>query len=67
MVINIESLKEIICLTGCPKHNEVNWTISWPTTNVGETATQKCPGGIESMGIEPYYIHTYSYRCIIKQ
>ena len=27
------------------------WKILWPATIAGETAVQKCPGGIESIGI----------------
>ena len=26
------------------------WGILWPATNASETAVQKCPGGVESLG-----------------
>ena len=34
------------------------WKILWPATIAGETAVQKCPGGIESIGIAEL---TYNY------
>lgn len=46
------------------------WNILWPATIAGETAVQKCPGGIESIGIciaETYITEiTYNYvKCIM--
>lgn len=36
-------------LLGCPEDVTV-WNITWPVTDAGEIAIQKCPGGIESLG-----------------
>ena len=37
--------------SGCQLLQENDpWNITWPLTDVGETAKQKCPGGNKSMG-----------------
>ena len=35
---------------GCNKEIDDKWKIPWPTTNINSNATQKCPGGSESLG-----------------
>ena len=37
-------------IAGCDEEVDPVWGILWPETNASETAEQKCPGGIESLG-----------------
>jgi len=37
-------------VVGCPMEQDPTWNITWPATDVGVTATQKCPGGSEAEG-----------------
>ena len=34
----------------CSTNNDSTWNIEWPSTPVGDTAFQKCPGLSESAG-----------------
>ena len=36
---------------GCQREIDGQWKITWPPTNVSEVAIQKCPGGIEAVGM----------------
>ena len=35
---------------GCRFGKDETWSITWPATNIGGTAIQKCPGGSEVKG-----------------
>jgi len=35
---------------GCRMEQDSTWNITWPATNVSDTAIQKCPGGGEAAG-----------------
>jgi len=37
--------------TGCLFEVDKVWNITWPPTEVGKVATQKCPGGSEVIGM----------------
>ena len=37
--------------TICLREVDVDWNITWPTTNSGQLVRQKCPGGAESLGM----------------
>ena len=44
----------------CPQEIDVDWSISWPFAEKGDTVIQKCPGGAESLGMH-YSLITYMY------
>jgi len=44
------SLFLIETFVGCHSENDTNWGIRWPIAMKGETVTQSCPGGTESVG-----------------
>ncbi|XP_065911152.1 adhesion G protein-coupled receptor L4-like [Dysidea avara] len=37
--------------TGCTMERDTTWNITWPATDVGIIAIQKCPGGSEADGL----------------
>ena len=37
--------------TMCLRETDVDWNITWPTTESGQMVRQKCPGGAESIGM----------------
>jgi len=39
---------------GCQFEQDETWNITWPSTDIDETAIQKCPGGSEVRGIREY-------------
>jgi len=41
-----------IGFVGCRAEQDDTWSINWPITVAGETATQKCPGGSEVAGMD---------------
>jgi len=40
---------------GCAHQKDTIWNITWPKTNIGESARQKCPGGSEAEGTVQSY------------
>ena len=38
-------------LGGCESEIDSMWSIDWPATESGRNATQKCPGGVEAVGM----------------
>jgi len=41
----------LLYVIGCVEDVDQDWGILWPATDTDKTATQKCPGGVESLGI----------------
>ena len=39
----------LFCI-GCTMERDTTWNITWPATDVGIIAIQKCPGGSEADG-----------------
>ena len=44
--------------TICLRETDIDWNITWPTTDSGVTVRQKCPGGAESIGM---YTHLFIF------
>jgi len=57
---------------GCVQQVDIVWGILWPATDAGETAVQKCPGGVESLGkskfdhLNQHYICTYMSQVLLQ-
>ena len=51
MLFNFYYIDPTICL----REVDEEWNITWPTTDRGQLARQKCPGGAESVGM--YGLH----------
>ena len=49
----------VIDTTICLREVDVNWNITWPTTDSGQMVRQKCPGGAESIGMYYHIAHHY--------
>ena len=41
----------IVDLTVCLREVDAEWNITWPLTASGKIVQQKCPGGVESLGM----------------
>ena len=41
----------------------MDWNITWPTTDSGQTVRQKCPGGAESIGMIALFFILNVYFC----
>ena len=58
----------ILCInytdtTICLRETDVDWNITWPTTDSGQTVRQKCPGGAESIGMIALFFILNVYFC----
>ena len=44
--------------TICLRETDMDWNITWPTTDSGQTVRQKCPGGAESIGMYSFILYS---------
>ncbi len=47
---NPEACQVNVTVEGCPYGPDSEWNITWANTERGENDTQRCPGGVDTLG-----------------